>query len=95
MFASDEVLVPVIVLLVAWALYSTEELAQIMEEPFGDETAGGAVKGGVPPKTGAPWGGKLAPRGGKTEGQTCRCHRESVESLVSFFEVNVSHVGGF
>lgn len=34
------VLVPIIVLLIAWALYSTEELAQIMEEPFGDEIAG-------------------------------------------------------
>jgi len=28
------------VLLVAWALYYTEELAEIMEEPFGDETSG-------------------------------------------------------
>ena len=34
------VFVPVIVLCIAWALYSTEELAQIMEEPFGDELAG-------------------------------------------------------
>ena len=29
--------VPFTMLAVAWALYSTEELAQILEEPFGDE----------------------------------------------------------
>ncbi|CAJ1347169.1 unnamed protein product [Effrenium voratum] len=34
------ILVTPTVLLIAWALYSTEELAQIMEEPFGDDAAG-------------------------------------------------------
>ncbi|CAK9100242.1 UPF0187 protein RSc3414 [Durusdinium trenchii] len=63
------VLVPVIVLLVAWALYSTEELAQIMEEPFGDETAGGAVKGGGSPED---WGamGRKAGAKGWEDGRT-------------------------
>ena len=31
--------VPVALLLVAWALYSTEELAQLMEDPFGSVLA--------------------------------------------------------
>ena len=38
--------VPIAVLCVAWALYSTEELAKLLDAPFG--SGGGALNGGTP-----------------------------------------------